>query len=196
MFTFFEPSAEQIEKFLVEQRDLPFSYKEVGASQAQIPPDYPINRHHIQLGAGAETFSRAKDALESWTMYKLAWTRLYPAGAPVVPGEVVCVAANHFFCWSLNPCRIIYVLEEGEAVKRFGFAFGTLPGHSEEGEERFTVEWRREDDSVWYELLSFARPHHILAKMGFPFVRLFQQKFAKHSQRAMLDFVNNKFLKA
>jgi uncharacterized protein (UPF0548 family) len=50
---------------------------------------------------------------------------------------------NHGFCWSLNPCRVVYVLEEtGGEVERYGFAFGTLPGHSEEGEERFTVERR------------------------------------------------------
>jgi uncharacterized protein (UPF0548 family) len=72
------------------------------------------------------------------------------------------VVVNHGFCWSLNPCRVVYVLEEtGGEIERYGFAFGTLPGHSEEGEERFTVERRRADDSVWYELLSFARPHHI-----------------------------------
>jgi len=31
--------------------------------------------------------------------------------------EVVCVVVNHGFCWSLNPCRIIYTLEEkGEMI--------------------------------------------------------------------------------
>lgn len=191
MFTLFEPSDEQIEKFLAAQRDLPFSYEEVGASQTRIPPGFPINHRRVQLGAGAETFARAKNALQSWTMYRLAWTRLYPPAAPVAARQVVCVVAGHGFCWSLNPCRIIYLLEESGAVERFGFAFGTLPGHSEEGEERFVVERRREDDSVWYELLSFARPHHILARIGFPFVGLFQRKFAEDSGRAMLTAVND-----
>jgi uncharacterized protein (UPF0548 family) len=99
-------------------------------------------------------------------------TQLYPPTAPIVVSEVVCVVVNHVFCWSLNPCRIVYVLEEsGGEVERYGFAFGTLPGHSEEGEERFVVEWKHVDDSVWYELLSFARPHHILAQIGFPFFK-------------------------
>lgn len=125
-------------------------------------------------------------------MYKLDWTRLYPANTPIEVGEVVCVIVNHGFCWSLNPCRIIYVLEESGAIERFGFAFGTLPGHSETGEERFTVEWRRDDDSIWFEILVFARAHHILAKIGFPFVPLFQKKFARDSQRAMLKAVDEK----
>jgi len=190
MFTFSEPSDVQIENFLAAQKDLPFSYGEVGASKGAIPSDYPINHHRVQLGNGENTFVRSKNAIQNWTMYKLEWTRLYPSDTPVVAREVVCVIVNHGFCWSLNPCRIVYTLEEKGAIERFGFALGTLPGHSEEGEERFFVEWHHANDSVWYELLSFARPHHILAKIGFPFVGLFQRKFAKDSQSAMLKFVN------
>ena len=191
MFTLFEPSVEQIENFLAAQRDLPLSYDEVGASRGAIPPGYPINHRRIQLGIGAEVYARAKDALQNWTMYQLEWTRLYPARVPIIARAVVCVVVNHRFCWSLNPCRIVYVVEEDEEIERCGFAFGTLPGHSEEGEERFTVE-RRDDDSVWYELLSFARPHHLLAKIGFPFVGFFQRRFAEDSQSAMLEAVRNK----
>jgi uncharacterized protein (UPF0548 family) len=32
----------------------------------------------------------------------------------------------------------VYVIEEGELVKKFGFAYGTLAEHAESGEERFT----------------------------------------------------------
>jgi uncharacterized protein (UPF0548 family) len=192
MFTLFEPSETQIVNFLAAQRDLPFSYPEVGASKNKIPSGYPINHHRIQIGSGAEAFARAKNAIQNWTMYRLEWTRLFPENTPIVANEVVCVIVNHNLCWSLNPCRVIYVLEETGAVERYGFAFGTLPGHSEEGEERFTVEWRREDDSVWFELLAFARPHHILARLGFPLVGLFQRKCAGDSGRAMLAAVSDK----
>ncbi|MDQ6785933.1 MAG: DUF1990 domain-containing protein [Acidobacteriota bacterium] len=189
MFTLFEPSDERIENFLAAQKDLPFSYKEVGASKEKIPSGYPINHCRIRLGSGANAFARAKEAIENWTMYRLEWTRLYPADAPIAEGKAVCIIVNHGFCWSLNPCRIIYVLKESGETEKHGFAFGTLPGHSEEGEERFTVERHLADDSVWYELLAFARPHHIFAKIGFPFVRSFQRKFAEDSGRAMLEAV-------
>lgn len=192
MFTFFEPSDNQIEDFLAEQRELPFSYNEVGASQTEIPTGYPVNHHRIQIGKGAEAFAMAKEAIRRWTMYKTGWTRIYPPDAPIAVGQIVCVIVNHGFCWSLNPCRIIYVLEETGAIERFGFAFGTLPGHSETGEERFTAEWRHDDDSIWFELLSFARGHHILARIGFLFVPLFQNKFAKDAKRAMLKAVGGK----
>jgi uncharacterized protein (UPF0548 family) len=107
-------------------------------------------------------------------------------------GTVVGVLGRHFGLWSLNACRIVYVIEEKEALllKRYGFAFGTLPGHVERGEERFTVEWHRADDSVWYEVFAFARPAHPLASVGPPFVRLVQRRFAAASLRAMVAAVN------
>jgi len=70
-------------------------------------------------------------------------------------------------------------------VKRFGFAYGTLADHMESGEERFTVEWRRDDDSVWYDLLAFSRPRHPLARLGLRLSRALQRRFARDSLRAM-----------
>ncbi len=60
----------------------------------------------------------------------------------------------------------------------------------EQGEERFTVEWRADDDSVWYELFAFARPNGLLANLGYPFVRLVQKRFARDSYHAMLRAVS------
>ena len=101
------------------------------------------------------------------------------------------VLGRHFGLWSLNACRIVYVIEEeASLLKRYGFAFGTLPGHVERGEERFTVEWDRADDSVSYEVFAFARPAHPLARAGPPFVRLVQRQFAAASLRAMAAAVN------
>jgi len=99
----------------------------------------------------------------------------------------VGVLGRHFGLWSLNACGIVYVIEEKEAslLKRYGFSFGRSPGHVERGEECFTVEWHRADDSVSYEVFAFARPVHPLAKVGLPFVRLIQRRFAAASLWAM-----------
>jgi uncharacterized protein (UPF0548 family) len=100
----------------------------------------------------------------------------------------VGVLGRHFGLWSLNACRIVYVIEEeASLLKRYGFAFGTLPAHVERGEERFTVEWHRADDSVWYEVFALAHP---LARVGPPFVRLVQRRFAAASLQAMAAAVN------
>lgn len=52
------------------------------------------------------------------------------------------------------------------------------------GEEKFAVEWR-EDDSVWYEISSFAKPANFLSFAGYPVARLQQKMFAKQSLAAM-----------
>ena len=181
-----EPSDARIRRFLADQRSLPFSYPEVGASREGAPPGYPVNRRRGRLGAGAEAFARAVEALRSWKMYELAWTKLCWPEVPIAEGAVVGVIAHHFGVWSLNACRITYVVEEeGTLLSRYGFAFGTLPGHMEQGEERFTVEWDRAGDSVWYEVFAFARPAHPLARVGQPLVGLVQRRFAAESLRAM-----------
>ena len=68
-------------------------------------------------------------------------------------------------------------------MKRFGFGYGTLPGHAERGEERFSVEWYREDGYVYYDVFAFSCPKHPLAWFGCPFARALQRRFARDSRR-------------
>lgn len=55
---------------------------------------------------------------------------------------------------------------------------------SQAGEEKFVVEWR-DDDTVWYEISSFAKPANFLSFVGYPVARLQQKMFAKQSMAAM-----------
>jgi Domain of unknown function (DUF1990) len=43
--------------------------------------------------------------------------------------------------WSRSaaPCRVVCVVDEAGPTSKFGFAYGTLPGHVESGEERFLI---------------------------------------------------------
>ena len=65
----------------------------------------------------------------------------------------------------------MYLVEGSGGAERFGFAYGTLPGHAERGEERFSVVLNRDDGSVHYEVLAMSRPKHPLAWLGYPFAR-------------------------
>ncbi|MDQ3181838.1 MAG: DUF1990 domain-containing protein [Acidobacteriota bacterium] len=194
MFLFDKPSEKEISDFIAAQSRVPFSYREVGVTINQASPvGYPINRYRKELGKGQQTYKNAVKALCSWQMYALDWTRLYPSNAPIKEGEVVATLVKHLGFWSINPCRIIYLIdEESEKLNRYGFAFGTLPAHSEQGEEQFLVEWDKEGDTVWYELYAFAKPQNWLAKIGFPFVSFLQKHFAAQSYRAMLKAVIQK----
>ena len=53
------------------------------------------------------------------------------------------------------------------------------------GEERLTVE-QHEDGSAFYGPCVFSRPNHPLARLGRPFARGLQSRFARDSLRAML----------
>jgi uncharacterized protein (UPF0548 family) len=76
-------------------------------------------------------------------MFGMPWVNLHWQSAPIVVGTDIAVSLHHFGFYSLNACRIVYLVDEEGAVKRFGFAYGTLAEHAESGEERFTVSVRR-----------------------------------------------------
>ncbi len=189
MFSIGSPSEERIVEFLRAQREAPFSYEEVGASKTS-PPElagYAVDHNRARLGEGGETFDRAVEALRAWKMFDVRWVRIFPPGAPIEVGTTVAVLTRHYGLWSLNACRIAYLIEEDDGgVRRCGFAYGTLPWHAESGEERFTVEWRRDDDSVFYDLYAFSRPNNLLARAGHPLARRLQRRFARDSLRAMV----------
>lgn len=187
MFLLTEPSSARIDEFIVAQRDLSFSYLAVGATEKIPPAGYTIDHNRVLLGSGPEVYQRAIENLKGWRQFDLGWVQIVPPGTPLQVGATVAVKARAFGTWSLSACRIIYLIEENEGgSRRFGFAYGTLPDHVESGEERFTVEWQAEDDAVWYDILAFSRPRHLLVRMTFPLARLLQKRFARDSMKRML----------
>jgi uncharacterized protein (UPF0548 family) len=193
MFTLFKPSEKEINDFARDQARLSFSYKEVGATKNDSAPEgYPVNYLRKDLGKGEKAYVKAVAALHSWRMYALGWTEVHPPRAPVREGEVFVTLVNHLGFWSLNPCRVVYTSgEETNELSRSVFAIGTLPAHSEKGEERFTVEWNKKTGAVTYEIYAFAKAHNWMAKIGFPFVPLFQKRFAADSCKAMLAAIDS-----
>ncbi|HWN08114.1 MAG TPA: DUF1990 domain-containing protein [Pyrinomonadaceae bacterium] len=185
-----KPSDQTITRFIESQSRLPFSYPETGATRTQPPSGFAVDHHRIMLGSGHEIYERATAALQQWKQFDLGWVSVVPSGLPIEVGTTVAVLAQTFGLWTLNACRIVYLVGEVGEVKRFGFAYGTLPDHVEQGEERFTIEWRQEDDSVWYDILAFSRPRHPLAKLMRPIVRQLQKNFARDSLARMRQGLN------
>jgi uncharacterized protein (UPF0548 family) len=181
MFLVREPSEADAGRFVASQRDLPFTYAEVGATNATPPTGYNIDHNRIQLGSGETTYHRAVDALKNWRHFELGWVVITPRGVPVEVGATVAVKARAFGTWSLSAARIVYTIEE---ERRFGFAYGTLPDHVEKGEERFLIEWLP-DDTVWYDILAFSRPRHPLVRLSSPLARRLQHRFARASLNRM-----------
>lgn len=182
-----KPTPEAIHRFLKHQRELDFTYQGVGATASKPPPGYVVDQTRVRLGEGEVVFAAAKLALESWEHFRLGWTGAWPTDVPIREGEVVAVLARSLGLWWLNACRIVYVIDE--PLERFGFAYGTLPAHAESGEERFSIEMER-DGTVWYDILAFSRPNYTLARIGYPYVRRVQKRFAQDSATAMKQAVD------
>jgi uncharacterized protein (UPF0548 family) len=144
-----------------------------------------VDHTRIKLGEGEAVFKSATAALRRWGQFDLGWVEAWSPDTPVRAGEVVAVIGRAFGVWWVNACRIVYVVDEAGPVSRFGFAYGTLPGHVESGEERFLVEWDRADGGVWYDILAFSRPRHVLTRLGYPVVRRLQKRFGRDSAAAM-----------
>lgn len=187
MFLIAEPNNQTVEEFIDSQRNSPFSYKEVGATRdSGAPPDYTVDHNRVRLGTGRDCFARGIEAVRSWKMFDLTWTKIHRANTPIETGETVAILINHFGFRSLNAARIVYVFEESDgAIEKYGFAYGTLAEHGERGEERFSVEYHKADQTVWYDLYAFSQPNNFWAKIGYPFSRRLQKQFAIDSKEAM-----------
>jgi uncharacterized protein (UPF0548 family) len=184
MFLLRQPTEAIVRRFISSQKGLSFSYPEVGATQTGPPAGYNVDHNRIRLGEGRETFMRANDALSKWRHFELGWASVMPRGSPLETGTTVAVQAHTFGFWSLNACRIVYTINEDGPVKRFGFAYGTLPDHAECGEERFMIECLA-DNSVWYDIYAFSRPQKAIVKLGLPLTRRLQKRFGRESLAVM-----------
>ena len=190
MLSLRKPSAESIRLSLTEQAGKDFTYEAVGATAGTPPAGYAVDRTRIKLGEGEPVFRAAGDALRRWEQFRLGWVEAWSPDTPIRPGEVVAVMGRAIGLWWLNSCRIVYVVDESGPISKFGFAYGTLPGHVESGEERFLIEWDRDTDGVWYDILAFSRPNHVLTRLGYPLVRRTQKRFGRDSAAAMFRAVS------
>ncbi len=181
MISFGLPDSDQVARLLRELSDAPYSYQEVGATRQSDPAGYNVDRSSARVGRGDRSFKTARKAMRDWVLFDLPWIRIFPQGEPQ-PGALVAVAAKILGVWWLNVSRVIYTVDEPD---RFGFAYGTLRGHAETGEELFLVERSPESADVHYRILAFSRPSHLLAKLGYPLSRAVQRRFAAGSLEAM-----------
>ncbi len=185
MFLFGKPSAEIIRNFISSQRALPFTYSDAGATRTEaVPPGFNIDHNRAKIGNAPAVFDRAVNALKNWQQFELGWVEVVPAHVVLEVGAVVAVRAHTFGLWSLNATRVVYLIDETAPLKKFGFAYGTLPEHVECGEERFTVE-QHEDGSVYYDIFAFSRPRHPFARIATLVARRLQKRFARDSIAAM-----------
>jgi uncharacterized protein (UPF0548 family) len=142
-----------------------YSYPEVGATEHdQLPAGYRVLRERVLLPGGRPRFERVADRLMGWGVQRGAGLRMQ-VSAQRVQESAVLIATLRLGPFPVRTrCRVVYVIEQPE---RIGFAYGTLPGHPEIGEERFLVELL-DEDRVRFSLTAFSRNASLLARLGGP----------------------------
>lgn len=85
------------------------------------------------------------------------------------------------------PARVVYLIDE---PVRKGFAYGTLAGHPEDGEEAFIVEHNK-DGSVWITIRAFSRPATWYWWAVYPVLRITQEYYTRRYLRALAGPVSS-----
>ncbi len=185
--TFFRPKEAQIAEFIEQERPKAFTYSAVGATAHQNHlAGYDNDYQYVVIGKGSADFEKARHGIRAWVHFPSAWTAIMPTNAPIKEGTVVAMFFRLFGLWWCNSCRIVYAFDE---PMRYGFAYGTLPGHIESGEEVFWVEMDKEG-YVGYGIKAFSKPKNWLVRLGYPFARMLQEKFRQDSAAAMRQYVS------
>lgn len=126
-------------------------------------------------------FDAAAKGLLSWQVQVRAGLRVVASHVPLEAGSVVLMRLGRGPLSPRMPCRVVYVIEEPDLR---GFAYGTLPGHPESGEERFALR-RHGDGSLVLTISAFSRPASRLARLGGPLTRRAQELMTSRYLRAL-----------
>ena len=150
-------------------------YAGIGSTLAPSPLRAPPGYRHDRASVEVPDFEATVEALRSWRVHRQAGLQLVADG-PVATGTTVVLAApmpvaGHV----LAACRVVATVDE--PGRRFGFAYGTLQLHPEEGEEAFVVE-RHPDGSGagTFTIEVFWRAHHPLARLAGPIAPVLQRQ--------------------
>ncbi|MCG5434027.1 DUF1990 domain-containing protein [Mycobacterium sp. MYCO198283] len=141
-----------------------FSYPEVGATRGELPAGYDHIRRSQVIGRGTECFDFASDAVRRWALQRATGLPVTAGTERAEPGSVVVIGAGPLTV----PCRVVYVVDEPD---RRGFAYGTLHGHPEAGEQRFVVRHDPATDDVHLEITAFSKPGTALTTLVAPLTR-------------------------
>jgi uncharacterized protein (UPF0548 family) len=175
-----------LEELVAKARLAGPTYPEIGASLDDV---LPSGYHHVRVEeriGDAAAFDRASTGLQTWAAHEGAGVRMYPKD-PVAPGASVIGVTSIGPVHMVVPCRIVSVFKEPDS---FGFAYGTLPGHPERGEESFVLE--RRDAATYFTVRAFSKPVDPLARLSGPVGRAVQRSVTRRYVSALRRFVESR----
>ncbi|MEU6095973.1 DUF1990 domain-containing protein [Streptomyces sp. NPDC047079] len=150
-----------------------FTYEDVGATRdGHCPAGFRPLHVRARIGEGEEVFRRASEALLTWELHRAMGVGVSAGADRAAPGVDVTLTLAGVI---KAPCRVVWAVEEH---RRAGWAYGTLEGHPESGEEAFVVD-RTGDGTVWLTVTAFSRPVKWYTRAGGPAARGFQHVYAR-----------------
>lgn len=117
-----------------------------------------------RVGHGRAAYEALAEGIMGWKLHELAGLRVVPDVPVVQVGSRVELGVGAGPARITAPCRVVRLIEE---ATREGFAYGTLPGHPESGEESFAAVLE-EDGSVYLELKAFSKHSNWFYRLGAP----------------------------
>jgi uncharacterized protein (UPF0548 family) len=176
------PSSEDLARLIASAKAADLSYPETSATKdSPLPAGYRLDHYARQLGSDEAAFERSVEGLRSWKAQIGAGVEIVPEDARVAVGETVLFVIKTAGLWAVAPCRVVYIVDERN---RFSFAYGTLPGHPEQGEAAMILE-RDEKREVVFRIVSFSRTVDPLARLGSPLTRLIQRRVTNRYLQAL-----------
>lgn len=147
-----------------------FNYAPVGLlAAAAVPVGFHRVHHRVQVGHGAHQRLAVASALLGFRLHQTAGITV-PSNAEAVAGATVSMRFPLGPLGLPAPCRVLWDLDEPD---RTGFAYGTLKGHPEQGEESFLVTIDP-SEQVWFEVSALSRPARWFSRLGAPVARRVQ----------------------
>ncbi len=180
------PSNQTLSLFLREKQGAFFNYQEQLGTKHKTLNGYDNDHSSILLGQGINVWDKAKSALNNWQQFPSGWTKIYTNDTSIKEGNTVLVLFKLFGLWWWNAARIVYLIDE---KNRYGYAYGTLHGHVERGEECFWID-RDESGNVYYHIKAFSKPAFWGARLFYPMARMYQRKFVRDSLNEMKLWTN------
>ena len=180
------PSVPDMDRMVRLAADAELTYDFVGST---LHPDaWPQRSAHceqVELGRGEACFAAAIAGLRDWVCQQGIGAVVHPADAPLVVGSnlIVVLPAGPFSI--VVPDRVVEVVDE---PRRFGFAYGTLDGHQERGEESFLIE-HLDHDTVRATIRVDAHAATVAARLAAPVVGMIQRRALRGYLKALQTHV-------
>jgi uncharacterized protein (UPF0548 family) len=162
-------------------REARLTYAEVGATRGDMPAAYRRLHRTVTVGTGQARFEEAARTVLGWEMHRRSGVSVRASSESVVEDAVAVLRLGSRFVGVNAPVRVVYVVRQ---QRRRGFAYGSLPGHPESGEEAFVVELL-DDGRVTFTITAFSRPSSLLARAGGPISHLIQSWATNRYLRAI-----------